>query len=140
MHLSGLNLRKSSTPGAHMGHRDTGIASVISGCKALGCANPAVIGHSGQGQDVCLEHFFSTCYDQLEKIESLTRNRSVDPAEVKSVCGVLEECSKRAIFICFRNEPLTNLERSRLLEILLSCRELQLRLTNRAFLSPQKPI
>ena len=137
MHLSGLNICEGDAAGANMGHRETGMASVISGCKALGCANPAVVGHAGQ--DVCLEHFFSSCYDQLEKIESLALNRSVDPVEAESVRGVLEEYSKRAIFICFRNEPLTNLERSRLLEILLSCRDLQLRLTHRALIKPPNP-
>ena len=100
------------------------MASVKTDCKACGCANSAVLVLAGQ--DVCLDHFFTDCYEQLVKFESMVRSRSLDAAEVKAVHAFLEECSNRALFICFRNERLTNLERSRLLELLLSCGDLQL--------------
>jgi hypothetical protein len=129
VHLSGTNLGKISVPVAAKGHRDTAMVTLISGCKTVGCENPAVIGPSGQ--DVCLEHFFRGCYEQLERIEPLVRGRLVDAAEAQDFCVILEECSQRTVSICFRNEPLTNLERSRLLEILLSCRDLQMKLTKR---------
>jgi hypothetical protein len=129
VHLSVTNLGKISVPAATNGHGDTGMVTVISRCKAFGCANPAVVGPAGQ--DVCLEHFFASCYEQLEKIEPLVKGRLVDAAVAQDFCAILEECSQRTVSICFRNEPLTNLERSRLLEILLSCRDLQLKLTKR---------
>jgi hypothetical protein len=109
-------------------------ASMNADCKALGCANSAVVGPAGQ--DVCLEHFFSDCYEELEKLEPLVGSRWLAAAEVDAVSAVLEECSRRAIFICFRNEPLSNLDRSRLLEILLSCRDIQFRLRCRAVSEP----
>jgi hypothetical protein len=105
------------------------MTSENAGCRTFGCANPAIVGPTGK--DVCLEHFFSSCYEQLEKLERVLCGRSLDELQVKEIGMVLEECSKRAIFICFRNEPLTNLERSRLLEILLSCRDIQFQLSNR---------
>lgn len=129
MHWSRTNLGKISVPAAANGHGDTGMITLISGCKAFGCGNPAVVGPAGQ--DVCLEHFFTSCYEQLEKIEPLVGSRLVDAAEAQDFCAILEECSERTVSICFRNEPLTNLERSRLLEILLSCRDLQLKITKR---------
>jgi hypothetical protein len=124
-----INLRESNVPRVDKGQRVMGMASVNAGCTMFGCANPAVVG--GDGQDVCLEHFFSRCYEQLEKLEPMACSRSLDEPEMREISAVLEECSRRAIFICFRNEPLTNLERSRLLEILLSCRDVQFRLSNR---------
>jgi hypothetical protein len=127
MCCSPVNLRESNIPDVNKGHR--GMTSENAGCKTFGCANPAVVGPTEHG--VCLEHFFSKCYEQLEKLECLVRSRSLDESEVTEIGSVLEECSKRAIFICFRNEPLTNLERSRLLEILLSCRDVQFQLSNR---------
>jgi hypothetical protein len=103
-------------------------------CKASGCANSAVVGPAGQ--NVCLEHFFSNCYEELEKLEPLVRGRWLAATEVDAFSAVLEECSRRAIFICFRNEPLSNLDRSRLLEILLSCRDIQFRLRSRTLSEP----
>lgn len=109
-------------------------ASRNTDCKAFGCANSAVVGPPGR--DVCLEHFFSNSYEQLEKLEPLVQSRWLAMTEVEAVSAVLEECSRRAIFICFRNEPLSNLDRSRLLEILLSCRDIQFRLRSRALSEP----
>ena len=104
------------------------MTSVIGDCKVFGCTNSAVVGPGGQ--DACLEHFFSNCYEHLERLESLALRISLDPAEVEDACAVLEDCSNRTLFVCFRDQSLTNLERSRLLEILLSCRDLQYRLRN----------
>jgi hypothetical protein len=105
---------------------DLDMASVYADCKADSCANSAVIGPAGQG--VCLDHFFESCYQQLDKLEPMIRGRSLGATEVEAARAFLEECSNRTLVICFRNESLTNLERSRLLDILLWCRDLQLRL------------
>jgi hypothetical protein len=96
-------------------------------CKTSGCTNSAVIGLVGQ--DVCLDHFFSICYGHLDRLEKMACKRSLTAAEAKSALNVLKECSNRALLISFRIEVLTNLERSRLLDILLSCGDLQLLLS-----------
>ena len=97
--------------------------SVSSPCTASGCTNSSVV--SIGGQEVCLDHFFSTCYERLEKLERLVCRGALTPAEVRSAFAFLDECADRTLFISFRSEPLSNLERSRLLEILLSCGDLQ---------------
>jgi hypothetical protein len=100
------------------------IASVKIGCSTSGCENSAMI--VLDGQHFCLDHFFSSCYERLDQLEPSIRRCSLDASEAKAVRTFLQECSDRALFISLRYDLLTNLERSRLLEILLSCSELQL--------------
>ena len=100
------------------------IASVKIDCSSSGCENSAMI--VLESQHFCLDHFFSSCYERLDQIEPLVRRYSLDVAEARAVRAFLQECSDRALFISLRYDLLTNLERSRLLEILLSCSELQL--------------
>jgi hypothetical protein len=100
------------------------IASVKIDCSASGCENSAMIVLGGQ--HFCLDHFFFSCYERLDQLEPLVRRGSLGAAEAKAVRAFLQECSDRALFISLRYDLLSNLERSRLLEILLSCSELQL--------------
>jgi hypothetical protein len=100
-------------------------------CKNDSCANSAVI--TLAGQELCLDHFFASCYERLDMVEPMVRGRSVDATEVQAVRAVLEECSNRALLISLRHEHLNNLDRSRLLEILLLCGDLQLLLSRSAF-------
>lgn len=95
-------------------------------CRAHGCANCAVI--VLLERHLCLEHFFSGCYERLDLLEPMICTRSLDATETEAARVFLRECSNRALFVSLRLEPLTNLDRSRLLEILLSCGELELRL------------
>jgi hypothetical protein len=100
-------------------------------CKTDSCANSAVI--TLAGQELCLDHFFASCYERLDIVEPMVRGRSVDPTEVQAVRAVLEECSNRALLISLRHEHLNNLDRSRLLQILLLSGDLQLLLSRSAF-------
>jgi len=99
-------------------------------CKKDSCANRAVI--SLEAQDFCLDHFLAHCYGRLDELEPLVRNWSLDVRQVQTVRALLEECSNRTLLVCLRHEPLTNLDRSRLLEILLQCGDLQFMLRNRS--------
>jgi hypothetical protein len=96
---------------------------VSSSCKASGCTQSSVVGIGGQ--DLCLDHFFSACYQRLDKLEKVVCRGSLTPAELRAAFSFLDECADRTLFISFRSESLSNLERSRLLEILLSCGDLQ---------------
>jgi hypothetical protein len=97
--------------------------SVSAHCNASGCENSASIVLAGQ--DLCLNHFFACCYEQLDKLESRVREGAFEPSETAEAHVFLEECSNRVLYVSMRNQSLTNLERSRLLEILLSCGDLQ---------------
>jgi hypothetical protein len=100
--------------------------AVRADCKAGGCANSAVIALAGR--EFCLDHFLASCYEQLDMLEPKLRRRALQAGEVRAAKDFLEECSNRTLAVCLRTERLTNLERSRLLDILLSCGDLQVML------------
>ena len=95
-------------------------------CEEGYCANSAVI--ALELRDLCLDHFLACCYERLDRIEPMVRSRSLEGAEILSADAFLKECSNLVLLICLRFENLSNLERSRLLNILLLSGDLQLRL------------
>jgi hypothetical protein len=67
----------------------------------------------------CLDHFCTRCYEILDGIDRL---RESD----ESACSgkqqfLADECARRALDICMSGRTLSNLERARLLDILLWC-------------------
>src|SRR3974377_812192 len=67
----------------------------------------------------CLQHFITRCYEWLDQLDPAARDRSTDAAENARIKAQVEECSNRALLVSLRCETLTNLDRSRLLDILL---------------------
>jgi hypothetical protein len=98
-------------------------ASVSTDCNTSGCQSSAAIVLAGE--DLCLDHFFLRCYEQLDKLEPRIRHGILEAAETSAARAFLEECSNRILCVSLRNESLSNLERSRLLDILLTCGDLQ---------------
>lgn len=95
------------------------------GCSEANCrTKPVVIGLAGQ--NFCLEHFFEKCYERLDAFEPMVRSRPLDAAAAQAARAFLEDCSDRALTICFRHPTLTNSDRSKLLDILLLCGDLRL--------------
>jgi len=99
-------------------------------CKVSCCERSAVIDLAGQ--DLCLDHFLARCYERLDKLEPMVCSPSLEVAENQAAGAFLEECSRRTLLICLRHEYLSNLERSRLLSILLLTGHLQLQLRKSA--------
>lgn len=97
-------------------------------CQLEFCAKSAVISLESLG--FCLEHFLSTCYERIDHLEPMIRRRTLEEPQVQAAYAFLEECSDRALLIALQQEHLTNLDRSRLLNILLLTRHLQLFLKN----------
>jgi hypothetical protein len=97
-------------------------------CQLESCAKSALISLESLG--LCLEHFLSTCYERLDHLEPMIRRRTLEEAHMRAAYAFLEECSDRALFIALQQERLTNQDRSRLLNILLLTRHLQLLLKN----------
>lgn len=98
--------------------------STAQSCDVAGCSirTAAIL----DNQALCLEHFLSRCYDALECYDR-QRDRATPVAkevERAQVRRFLEECSTQALNICLRNENLNNLQRGRLLDILLWAGEL----------------
>jgi hypothetical protein len=102
------------------------MVSVKAGCKGNSCGKSAV-GVLG-GQDLCLDHFIARCYERLDILEPRVRSRSLEEQERRTVRAFLEECLNGALRVSLRHDNLTNLDRSRLLNILLLSGDLHLTL------------
>jgi len=93
-------------------------------CAASNCeSNSAVL---LSGQNLCLEHFFVKCYERLDWIESIARTRRLETDVAAKARALLQGCANQTLLVCLRAQSLNNLQRSRLLEILLRCGDLQM--------------
>jgi len=101
----------------------TAKAPIPSRCADGQCDRQGIVVLAGQG--FCLEHFLAKCYDRLDRIEPVIRSPRLDAQESFKARALLQECANQALRVCLRHESLNNLERSRLLEILLQCGDLQ---------------
>src|SRR5262249_50054845 len=69
-------------------------------------------------EDFCLDHFCSRCYELLEHADSGTLSAQGAAGLARAVC-TLEECARRALEISLGELALNNLDRARLLDIVL---------------------
>lgn len=91
-------------------------------CGANSCGSTSII--SLDQQDLCLNHFLMRCYEKLEGVDPRGRKVTFDSLDLTSMQAFVEECSRKALDVSFRCENLDNLQRGRLLDILLWAGEL----------------
>ena len=103
-----------------LGGMDTMLAN--RNCRVGSCNGAAVA--TLDNQALCLNHFLSRCYEKLEKLEPRGRKFSSEPVDLTSMRAFIEECSRKALDISLHSQSLTNLQRGRLLDILLWAGEL----------------
>lgn len=77
-------------------------------------------------QDFCLNHFIDLCYENLQRIDPRTQKIGRLPLELPTLRAFIEECSRRALEVALHceDEDIDNLQRGRLLDILLWAGEL----------------
>jgi len=75
-------------------------------------------------QALCLNHFLLRCYAQLEAFDPRRQKSRELRVDLAAVRAFIEECSRKALEVSLQSENLTNLERARLLDILLWASEL----------------
>jgi len=85
-------------------------------CCRITCSEPAVT--SLGPEDFCFDHFCSRCYELLEHADSGTLSAPGAAGLARAVC-TLEECARRALEISLGELALDNLDRARLLDIVL---------------------
>jgi hypothetical protein len=97
-------------------------------CSIGGCVSSAA---TALHQALCVEHFFPHAYAALEHVEACHREVSYGgdangPRESRlaEARSVLNDCSLQALHISMGSASLTNLDRGRLLDILLWAGEL----------------
>jgi hypothetical protein len=91
-------------------------------CALDSCKGAAVT--SLAQQDLCLNHFLSRCYEDLDRIDPRGRRYRTEAADCAAMRNFIEECSRKALEVSVRCESLTNLQRGRLLDIMLWAGEL----------------
>jgi hypothetical protein len=91
-------------------------------CKMGSCGSTAVT--TLDHQAFCLNHFLLHCYEELEGLDPRGRAFKSETADLAFTRAFIEECSRKALDISLQSENLTNLQRGRLLDILLWAGEL----------------
>jgi hypothetical protein len=91
-------------------------------CCERACDSPAAT--SLDQQALCLNHFLLRCYTKLEVVDPRGQKSREERVDLASMRAFIEECSNKALEVSLRREDLTNLERARLLDILLWASEL----------------
>jgi hypothetical protein len=72
----------------------------------------------------CVNHFLLRCYERLEAIDPQARRLHEEPMDRAALRAFIEECAGKALDVSLRCEDLNNLQRGRLLDILLWAGEL----------------
>ena len=75
-------------------------------------------------QDFCLNHFIELCYENLQRIDPRGQRIGRVPLDLPTLRSFIEECSQRALEVALHCEDIDNLQRGRLLDILLWAGEL----------------
>ena len=102
-------------------------------CSVNSCSDAAVA--SLVQQDLCLNHFLCRCYETLERLEPIGARVEYHPADLESRKAFVEECSREALRVGLHGEDLCNLQRGRLLDILLWAGDLFVALRTRIMTS-----
>lgn len=114
MQLEKMAASKGVGPG-DLGKMETSVGK--QNCSLERCAQNAAVVLAERR--LCLEHYFEWCYRQLEDLESQVRRKSMEAIKDAALRTQIEECSNRTLTVSLQHEPLTNQDRSRLLDILL---------------------
>jgi hypothetical protein len=91
-------------------------------CTALNCQQPAITELAGRA--LCREHFITGCYEQIEHYQRQVHEHAFREAMTGNLRDFLLCCSREAIDLAQRLDDLENLERARLLDILMRAAEL----------------
>ena len=91
-------------------------------CAVDSCAGAAIT--ALDHQDLCLNHFLLRCYERLESLDPRGRRFCGEPLDAAAMRAFIEECSRKALDVSLHSKNLSNLERGRLLDILLWAGEL----------------
>src|SRR6266436_129178 len=91
-------------------------------CRVRSCSSAAIT--TLDHQALCLNHFLLRCYDRLEGLDPRGRKFSAEPLDLVSMRAFVEKCSRKALDVSLQSESLSNLQRGRLLDILLWAGEL----------------
>src|SRR3984957_19810078 len=91
-------------------------------CHIDGCAETTAA--SLDGEPLCREHFISVCYIRLDQYDEIRKGPGLDVTNTESVRRFIHECTRAADQMEHGAKDLDNLDRAKLLHIILSASEL----------------
>jgi hypothetical protein len=91
-------------------------------CAIEGCAH--AVAASLDGDSYCREHFISTCYTRLDRYDEIRKGPGLSATNTDSVRRFVHECTRAADHMEHGAKDLDNLDRAKLLHIILSASEL----------------
>ena len=104
-------------------------------CSRVECLRSAVTALGDK--DYCFDHFCSRCYELLERNQRMAGLASAE--KFREELDELDDCVRRALEISFSRVELNNLDRARLLDILLWAGDLTTALRHRRTAPPEIP-
>ena len=91
-------------------------------CDIDGCAQ--AVAASLDDEALCREHFISMCYTRLDRYDEIRKGPGLDATNTESVRRFIHECTRSADEMEHAAKDLDNLDRAKLLHIILSASEL----------------
>jgi len=91
-------------------------------CRIAGCDQD--VAASLDGDSFCREHFISVCYARLDQYDKLRKGEGLGILDTETVRRFIHECTRNADAIEQSVRNLNNLDRAKLLHIILSASEL----------------
>ena len=91
-------------------------------CSIADCSQ--AVAASLDGEAFCREHFISVCYTRLDRYDEIRKGPGLSATDTESVRRFIHECTRFADEIEHSAPDLDNLERAKLLHIILTASEL----------------
>jgi len=91
-------------------------------CSIADCSH--AISASLDGEALCREHFISVCYKRLDRYDEIRKGPGLSATDTESVRRFIHECTRSADEIEHSALDLDNLDRAKLLHIILTASEL----------------
>jgi hypothetical protein len=91
-------------------------------CGIAGCSQ--AVAASLDGEAFCREHFISVCYARLDQYEEIRKGSGLSATNTESMRHFVRDCTRSANEIEHSALDLGNLDRAKLLHIILSATEL----------------
>ena len=88
-------------------------------CDRRGCSRPVTTTLCEEA--LCLDHFCSRSYEMLNAMDRHNRLNAASQSPTADQIKIADECARKTLDICMSKMLLNNLERARLLDILLWC-------------------
>jgi hypothetical protein len=91
-------------------------------CDVANCGQ--TVAASIEGKSLCREHFILVCYKRLDQYDQIRNGSGFSATDTESVRRFVHECTRSADHLEHTEQNLDNLERAKLLHIILSASEL----------------